>query len=131
MRSMQDVSWSLFALLVLTLSATAAEQPAQKPEKPSASIPGRACTLRPTPKRTSNLPVRCDPARSSVDVESSKDWVAVQHPFFGAVSLSGGKPPYNDVRDATEIVCTKNEAVKKQQAKQSDHPDSKPATSPQ
>ena len=67
----------------------------------------------------------------SVDLESSKNWVAVQHPFFGAVSLSGGKPQYNDVRDATEIAWTKKEAVKKQQAKQSDQPDNKPAGSQQ
>jgi hypothetical protein len=67
----------------------------------------------------------------SADLESSKDWVAVQHPFFGGVSLSGGKLDYNDVRHATEIVWTQKEAVKKQRAKQSGHPDSKPAASPQ
>jgi hypothetical protein len=35
------------------------------------------------------------------------------------------------VRDVTEIVWTKKEAVKKQEAKQSGHPDSKPAASRQ
>ena len=35
------------------------------------------------------------------DRMSSKEWLAIQHPFFGAVSMSEGKPRYDDVRDLT------------------------------
>ena len=35
------------------------------------------------------------------DRMSSKEWLATQHPFFGAVSMSEGKPRYDDVRDLT------------------------------
>jgi hypothetical protein len=77
----------------------------------------------------------------AADLLSSKEWVSVQHPFFGAVSVSSGKPQYTDVRELTEIVWTKKEEAKKEEAKKeeakkedvrkSDHADSKPAATSQ
>ncbi len=44
---------------------------------------------------------------------ASREWVSVQHPFFGSVLRVQGKPEYHDVRDVTEIVLTEKEEVKK------------------
>ena|SRR5579862_817551 len=44
---------------------------------------------------------------------ASREWVSVQHPFFGSVLRVRGKAQYHDVRDVTEIVLTQKEEVKK------------------
>jgi hypothetical protein len=43
----------------------------------------------------------------------SKEWVSVQRPFLGSVTVKDGQPQYGDVRDVTEIVLTEKEEVKK------------------
>ena len=64
------------------------------------------------------------------DRMSSKEWLAIQHPFFGAVSMSEGKPRYDDVRDLTEIVWTRKEPVNKGEPGKSGQAASQAATTP-
>jgi hypothetical protein len=45
------------------------------------------------------------------NLESSRSWVRIQHPFTGRVSFKDGTPQYGDVRDVTEIVLRQMEKV--------------------
>jgi hypothetical protein len=51
-----------------------------------------------------------DGARNLVQ---SKQWISIQRPFVGTVSVREGKPQYADVRDMTEIVLTEKKDVAK------------------
>jgi hypothetical protein len=47
------------------------------------------------------------------DLVTSRQWISIQHPFIGAVTLRQGKRQYEDVREVTEIVLTEKHTVPK------------------
>jgi hypothetical protein len=52
------------------------------------------------------------------DLVTSTQWIMIQHPFIGPVSLTAGAPQSEDVRDVTEIVLTTKSPVPKEQKAQ-------------
>lgn len=38
------------------------------------------------------------------DLQSSRNWVKVQRPFIGSVSMKDGVPEFKDIRDVTAII---------------------------
>lgn len=47
------------------------------------------------------------------DVERSRSWVSIQHPFTGQVTMQAGVPQYSDVREVTEIVYMERKPMPK------------------
>lgn len=52
----------------------------------------------------------------SPDLVTSRQSIRIQHPFIGSASNTQGRPRYQDVRDATEMVLTQTRPIPKQRS---------------